>query len=150
MANRSFSVTVRSPQSAEALWNRLADARTWPEWAAFSHAALEREGSPTPDGVGAIRNFGTAKVVSREEVVLFDAPHHLAYILLSGMPIRDYRADVVLKSVEPGAGGGTDITWSSSFAPKRPGTGWFFQAFLRWFVGRTAKALATAPSRLHT
>src|ERR1700680_3990736 len=53
--------------------------------------ANRSDGSPTPDGVGAIRVLGVdpskpAKC-NREEVVAFDAPSHFGYSLLSGQPI---------------------------------------------------------------
>jgi hypothetical protein len=40
-----------------------------------------------------------------------------AYELLSGLPIRDYRAGVTLA---PAAEGGTAIRWRSSFRPGFP------------------------------
>lgn len=43
---------------------------------------LERAGAPTPDGVGAIRRLGFGPMGSREEVVAFEPPTHLGYVLL--------------------------------------------------------------------
>ncbi len=123
------------------VWALLADARGWSKWARFSSSTLEREGSPEPDGVGALRCFGTGPIHSREEVVVFDAPTHLAYELRKGMPIDGYRADVYLEA-EPT---GTKITWASSFTNARPAiANGFFRSFFKFFIGDTAKRLARA------
>ena len=139
---KRFQVSADSAARVERVWELLADARGWSRWASFRSSSLEREGTPPPDGVGAIRRFGTGPGVSREEVVEFDPPRHLAYRLLSGLPIRGYRADV---TIEPRDGGGSTITWASSFERATiPGTGGLLTAFLRYFVGDTAKRLARA------
>jgi hypothetical protein len=41
-------------------------------------------------------------------------------VLLSGVPARDYRAEIDLT---PAAGGGTDIRWHTTFTSKIPGLG---------------------------
>ena len=135
-------VVVRSTASREAVWALLADARGWSRWAPFRTSALEREGSPVPDGVGALRRFGRGPVVSREEVVAFP-PRRLVYELRSGLPLRDYRAEVTLTP----AGSGTEIAWRSRFAPRVPATGWLFRLFLRRFITEVATRLARHAER---
>jgi uncharacterized protein YndB with AHSA1/START domain len=135
---RTIDVHVYAAAPVEAVWRWLADARSWSTWTRFSYAELEREGVPAPDGVGAIRSFGTGKVVSREEILEFDPPHHLAYTLLSGMPVRDYRADVTLTP----DGDGTLITWHSTFEPKYPATGAALAAFMKFVLRDIATRLA--------
>ena len=140
----AFEVVAHSTAPPERVWPLLADARGWSSWARFTHSELEREGSPEPDGIGALRAFGSGPVRSREEVVAFDEPLHLAYELRRGMPIKGYRADVTL---EPD-GDGTRITWSSHFERATvPGTGAFYRWFLRTFIADTAKRLARAAER---
>jgi hypothetical protein len=102
-------------------------------------SAWDREGAPEPGGVGAIRRLGSAPFFSREEVVEYEPPRRLSYVLLSGMPVRDYRADVEL--IPDGAG--TEIRWRSSFVPKIPGTGPLFRRLMAGIVGGFARRLAT-------
>jgi uncharacterized protein YndB with AHSA1/START domain len=128
-------VTTAAP---DAVWRWLADASSWREWTRLSRTRLVREGEPAPDGVGAIRHFALAGGSSREEVVVFDPPHHLAYVLLQGLPVLNYRADVTL---EP-TGAGTRILWHSTFDAKYPGTGRVMRAFLRSVLSDTATRLA--------
>ena len=64
----------------------------------FSSRLSSAEGEPPPDGVGAIRQLGMGFLGSREEVVEWDAPSHLGYVILSSMlPVRNYRADIFLE-----------------------------------------------------
>jgi hypothetical protein len=138
------SASALSGVGREAVWPLLAEARRWPEWSTVSKAELEREGTPPPDGVGAIRRFRTGFVTTREEVVEFEPPGRLAYTMLSGLPVRGYLAIVELI---PDRDGMTRITWNSSFSGAPPGTAWFWRAFLRFTLRNFAHRLARAAGR---
>ena len=117
--------------------------QTWKDWGTFTVAELEQEGDPAPDGVGAIRRFGFPVYASREQVVAFEPPTHLGYTLLSGLPLAGYRSDVTLA---PAAGGGTDISWVSSF-DARAADGWFWAGFLKLMLTDFTRRLAKAAER---
>jgi hypothetical protein len=51
----------------------------------------------------------------------------LSYILLSGLPLEDYRADVDLIAAPAG---GTTIRWRSRFRPKHRALGWFWRLLM--------------------
>jgi uncharacterized protein YndB with AHSA1/START domain len=126
MAPRTFSRCSRTAAPIEAVWPLIGEARRWREWSFLDRSELESEGDPAPDGVGAVRAFTRNGVGSKEEVLAWDPPHHLAYAIISGFPVRNYRADVVLTSEPPSGdatGGGTTVTWSVRFEPQVPGTG---------------------------
>lgn len=125
------------------MWELVSRAELWHTWTAFPSTRLEREGDPAPDGVGAIRRFGFGAMGSREEVVAFEPPNHLGYVLLSGLPVRDYRSDVTLT---PTTGGGTAIAWVSSF-DARPADGWFWAGFLKLLLTDFSRRLAKASIR---
>jgi uncharacterized protein YndB with AHSA1/START domain len=137
-------VATRSSAPVERVWAVLADARRWKEWTPFRTTELEREGSPDPDGVGALRRFGLSPVVSREEVVEFEPPRRLVYELRSGLPVNAYRAEVTLTPWEQG----TEIDWRSRFEPRIPGTGPFFRAFLTRAITDIAGRLARRAEQL--
>jgi hypothetical protein len=132
------------------VWELVADLRTWAHWGDWAETNLEREGTPPPDGLGAIRRLTSAPrgivrrpIVSREEVVEFEPPRRLAYELLSGLPLRDYRGEITLTEAD----GGTEITWRSEFEPKIPGTGGLFRRALGKFIADAAKRLAAEAER---
>lgn len=137
------SANIAAP--IDVVWAILADHRRYNEWAAMSNSTLEREGVLDPDGVGAIRVLGTGPVVSREEVVVFDPPHHLAYTLLSGLPISNYRADVELVDYH---GVRTLVTWRGSFDAAR-GLGRLMVAFLHVVLSDFTRRLAKTARHQH-
>ena len=138
MGQHIVDVTRHANATPEVVWRWLADAASWSSWTRLTRTRLERDGAPTPDGVGAIRDFGRTGGGSREEVVVFDPPHHLGYVLLGGLPIANYRADVTLTAED----GGTRISWHGEFDQKYPGTAGVMRALIRFVLTDIAKALA--------
>lgn len=122
----------------EVVWSLVADASGWQRWSPMDESGLEQPGSPEADGVGAIRRFRTGRIVSREQVIAFEGPRRLAYTLLSGLPLRDYRADVLLTP----SPSGTRVEWKSQFRAKVFGTGWIYGFMLRRFLRQLLAALA--------
>jgi hypothetical protein len=98
---------------------------------------LLREGTPTADGVGALRRFAVGPFGSCEEVVEFDPPNHLGYEARKGVPARRYRGDIFLRP----EGDGTAITWTGSIEPIVRGTGGLGLAFTRTFARLFTKEL---------
>ena len=143
----SYEVTARSAAPPARVFALLADATSWPRWAGpvIGHGSWEREGTPAPGGVGAIRKLGRAPVYAREEILTYEPPSHHAYTIVSGNPVRNYRADVHLVP----DGDGTRITWRGTFDPLVPGTGRMLNAFYRKLIGNTAKRLAAYAERDH-
>jgi len=138
VSHHTIDVSRHSAAAPEAVWRWLADASSWREWTRLTDTRLVRPGSPVPDGVGAIRHFGALGGSSLEEVVAFEPPRHLAYVLRRGLPIANYRADVTLDPVA----GGTDIHWHGEFDTRYPGTGRVMTAFLHAMLTGFASSLA--------
>ena len=136
--------TATSSAPPSAVFALLADIETWSRWGSWERAELE---APAPDGtggVGAIRRltsraFGRP-IVSRERVAELVPDRRVVYELLSGLPLVGYRGVIEL---EPD-GGGTRITWSSSFDGETWLGGWFYRLVLAPFIGATARAVARA------
>src|SRR3954447_25879187 len=141
----SYEVTEGAPAVSATVLGLLADRAGWSAWCGpmVVRSWWEREGSPEPGGVGAIRRLGLGKLSSREEIVGYDAPRHLAYTWLTKFPVRDYRADVRL---EPD-GTGTRIVWSGTFAPAFPGGATVMRRFFLGAVGGFTKRLAKEAER---
>jgi hypothetical protein len=146
MALSIYEFTVPSAASNEVVFEVLADATRWREWAGFSVGVSEweREGEPAPGGVGAIRKLGRWPMFGREEITEYDPPRHLGYTILSGLPVRGYHADIDLLPVEAG---GTTIRWAGAFEPAVRGTGAALEAVVGRIVHGYAKAAAKEAER---
>ena len=136
---RGFQVFARSTAPPDVVWALLVDATAWSKWSRILKAEREREGTPAPDGIGSIRRLGTGPAISREEVVAFEPPKHFAYVLLSGLPVERYRADVELAPDRDG----TLITWNARFVPRWRTAG----GPLEWFLRRTLTSFARGLAR---
>ena len=143
----SFSVEARSLATPDEVFAVLADVPRWQEWAGpvVPRSSYAREGIGAPGGVGAIRKLGSGPLSSREEIVVFEPPTRLAYVLLNGQRRHGYRAEVEL---EPLPTGGTKIVWSGSFRPPLPGTGrLMLLGFRRLVAGFASRLAARAEQR---
>ena len=123
-----IETTARSSADAATVYSLLIDGKTWPTWSPLDSFELD----------GDVRVFRTGRTVSREEVVEQVPNRRFSYALLSGLPLRNYRADIDLTPVD----GGTVIHWRSSFTPKVPGTGWIYRWALGKFIQRCVDGLA--------
>ena len=76
MTEYSFAAEGDSTASPEAVFAVLADGTRWNEWAGWfvRESFWEREGTPAPGGVGAIKRLGGKPIYSREETVEYDPP----------------------------------------------------------------------------
>jgi uncharacterized protein YndB with AHSA1/START domain len=145
MSRKQQQIDVRAvvPAPPAAVWADLADGSTWPTWSPLGSYELVSAGSTGPDTpLGEVRVFRTKQVVGetapREEVVEVVPERHLAYVLVGGMPLDGYRADIDLTPVD----GGTEVRWRSTFTARRPGAGWFYRRVLGLFIQRCVDGLA--------
>ena len=120
----------------------LRDGPTWPTWIDIDTMEIETEGESGGESVGAIRlvHFRRAgkTFTTREQVVELVPDRRFSYSLVSGLPLRDYRADVDLT---PSPGGGTDIRWAGSWRPAIPGTGLLTRLAVRHLYRQFSKGL---------
>src|SRR5436190_575475 len=80
----------------------VSDLKGWKDWGPWELSEVVQEGSPDPNGVGAIRLIRADKRALgrkpklREQVNVFEPPQRFGYTVLSGMPVKDYQATVTL------------------------------------------------------
>jgi hypothetical protein len=78
---------------------------------------LDREGTPAPNGVGAIRRLVAIGPPFVEEIIEYQRPTRYAYKMLSGAPTRDHIGTIELRE----AGTGTAVSWHLRSTLKIPG-----------------------------
>lgn len=142
MSARRIVVTrTRDTHAApEIVFALLADSSTYPSWSTIGGYEMERPGTAAPHGVGEIRVFSAYGIFKiREEVVALVDNRFMAYTLLSGLPMRNYRGETTL---EPLPNGGTRITWQSSFTDVA-GNGWIMRAFMAWVLATLTRSLVS-------
>ena len=139
MAEQTISARSWTPAGPAAVYELLVDGATWPVWSPIDSFELEREGHEGGESLGAVRVFRVGRARSREEIIDLQPEQRFGYALLSGLPLRGYRAAVDLEPRD----GGTAIHWHSTFRAKVPGTGRLFRRFLGGFVQRCADGLAS-------
>ena len=139
MGHHSYDITEVTAAPIEVVFDVIADAPGWSRWnRSIARASWEVEGDPAPGGVGAVRALGAARgPLSRERIVAFAPPRHLAYVIDSGpMPVRSYRADITLESLSDG---GTRISWMGSWTTRVPGVSGFLTRMVRGFATGAAR-----------
>lgn len=133
-------VSAWSPAVPADVFALLEDVTTWTQWAGFKEASYERGGDPSPHGVGAVRRFRAGPLSSRETVLQFEPGRRLVYDYVGTLPLRNYRAEVVVAR----HAGGTRITWHATFSSAWPLAGPMLRRFMTKVLGLTATRLAKA------
>jgi uncharacterized protein YndB with AHSA1/START domain len=110
----------------ETVFERYTDHAGWSSWAGIGTVRLARSGAPTPNGVGAVREFDKARGL-QEQVLEFEPPRRMVYtVVRGGFPITGHRGEVTF---EPHPRG-TRLVWRASFGSKIPFTARPMAAFI--------------------
>jgi uncharacterized protein YndB with AHSA1/START domain len=131
----------------EAVWALVSDATRYPEWGPWRTAEYRRPDEASPRGPGAVQwlqsshRYFLRYPVSVEKILEVEEGRMLAYTVVGGIPVRNYRAEVTLTPT----GDGTHIRWASSWdATPRGRLVW---RSLRTLYPQIVEALATAAER---
>jgi uncharacterized protein YndB with AHSA1/START domain len=114
MASFTFERAVAAPP--QTVFDVLTEHRRYASITPLRRSALEREGEPPPDGVGAIRVLSALGPPLREEVVAYEPPRRFSYTVLSGAPVRDHLGTVEMTSTP----GGTRVVYAVRMMPTLP------------------------------
>jgi hypothetical protein len=140
-----FEVAARSAAGPDEVWAVLVDSLRWPDWTLLPTPTMTAEGDPAPFGLGAIRCFRLGPFTAEEEVIGWEPPRRYRYTVRR-MPVRGYRAEVVLEPVP----GGTAIAWRAEFERCTvPGLSRTFRWSVKVALGRLARNLARHAEERH-
>jgi uncharacterized protein YndB with AHSA1/START domain len=142
---------VEAEQTAQAepaiVWALVSDVTTYPRWGPWSEAGYRRPGDASPRGAGAVywlrssRRYGLRHPVSVEKILDAEEGRRLAYTVIGGIPVRNYRAEVTLVPAD----GGTRIRWAATW--DRTLAGRLVQRSLRGAYPQIVADLATAAEK---
>lgn len=103
-----FTLKRTSTASIETLFDAMTDHRGIANYVcACRRSTLDREGTPAPNGVGAIRRLVAIGPPFVEEIIEYQRPTRYAYKMLSGAPTRDHIGTIELRE----ANAGTEVSW---------------------------------------
>ena len=138
----------RTAQAPPAIvWALVSNAMTYPQWGPWSEVGYRRQGDASPRGPGAVywlrssHRYGLRRPVSVEKILDAEEGRRLAYTVIGGIPVRNYRAEVTLAP----APGGTRIRWAASW--DRTLAGRLVQRSLRGLYPQVVADLARAAEK---
>jgi uncharacterized protein YndB with AHSA1/START domain len=140
MSEHTFDVVTTSAASPAQVFDLLADAPRWREWAGSS--IRESTWVSGSGEVGSVRRLGRRPLHTTETITELRCPHRMGWTV-TGLPVRDYRCTVDLT---PTSSGGTEIRWSGRFTAPRALAA-LLRPALRHTVRGFAEAAATAAAR---
>jgi uncharacterized protein YndB with AHSA1/START domain len=143
--------TAKAPP--ETVWALVSDATNYPSWGPWSDGHYKKAGEHSPHGVGAVQVLRSAQrylgrhTTSVERILECEQDRHLAYTVIGGIPVRNYRADVTLT---PSAEG-THIRWAADWdntvlgRMAWRGLGTFFPEMMAGLVAAAEQGAAHSP-----
>jgi len=141
MASFRFEREVAAPP--EVVFSVLTDHRGYAGITPLRKAELEREGTPAPDGVGAVRVLSAVGPPLREEVLVYEPGKRFSYKLLSGLPVRDHVGTVELTP----SGQGTKVAYAVRTTPTVPVVGFGVVAVVKQGVRQLLGGIAKESER---
>jgi uncharacterized protein YndB with AHSA1/START domain len=112
MSRLSVEAEGTTRAGPEVVWSLVANANSYAQWGPWNDGGY-RPPAAGPSQEGSVQWFRYGqRTTSVEQILEVDPPRHLAYKVVSGLPVRNYRADVTLT---PTSSGGTTIRWAASW-----------------------------------
>ena len=139
-----FTLTRTTTAPIEKVFDALTNHRGIADYVwAVRRSTLDREGTPAPNGVGAVRRIEALGPAIVEEIIEYQRPTAYAYKMLSGAPVRDHVGTVSLRE----AGTGTEVSWHLRSTPKIAGFDWLLSPVLKRVIGELLNGTVDAAER---
>jgi len=111
MSQLSVEARAETKAPVELVWSMVSDATRYAVWGPWTESGYQSPGVEDPKGVGTTRWMKLGRTRTVEKILEFEPVQRIAYTVVSGIPVRNYRAEVVLNSNS----GGTAIRWSATW-----------------------------------
>ncbi|MDB5986246.1 MAG: hypothetical protein JWR16_1299 [Nevskia sp.] len=134
--------TIQAP--IEQVFDLIADHARYDQFPGVRKSTLIRNGKPSKNGVGAIREIDAGKAWFREEITAYQRPTRMDYQIVRSFPPLQHRgASVQLKKV----GNATEVTWTSTVRLKVPLIGDLLTPLLASQLAKSFKRVLQAIGR---
>jgi len=112
MGELHVEATGRTLADVDTVWALVADANTYAQWGPWNDGGYDppAKGPSLPGSIQWFR-FGR-RTTSVERILEVDAPSRIVYVVVRGIPVKNYRAEVTLT---PDGNGGTSIRWTATW-----------------------------------
>ncbi|ORB73445.1 SRPBCC family protein [Mycobacterium scrofulaceum] len=139
-----FTLTRTSTAPIETVFDAMTDHRGIADYMwAIRRSTLDREGTPAPNGVGAIRRLAAFGPPFVEEIIEYERPTGYAYKMLSGAPTRNHIGTIRLRETEMG----TEVSWHLRTTLKVPGVDRLMLPVLKKVIDELLKGGIAAAER---
>jgi uncharacterized protein YndB with AHSA1/START domain len=98
--------------SRELVWSMVSDASAYARWGPWDASGEETsDDGGGEQGVGSVRWMRLGRTRTVERILEIEPAHRLVYTVVRGVPVRNYRAEVVLDPLDSG----TAIRWIATW-----------------------------------
>jgi uncharacterized protein YndB with AHSA1/START domain len=96
----------------EVVWSLVSNANTYKDWGPWNDGGY-RPPAAGPTRKGSVQWFRYGRrTTSVEEILEVEEPRRVVYKVVSGLPVKNYRAEVTLT---PTPSGGVSIRWAATW-----------------------------------
>ena len=111
----SNRILIQIDAPKERVFEIMTDHPRYVKWTRAKKVYLKKEGSPTPNGLGAIRVFDLGLMKSPEEVIGWEENRSMTYRLLNQWPLKNYTATMSLSETDDSK---TELLWESNWTKR--------------------------------
>jgi uncharacterized protein YndB with AHSA1/START domain len=117
MAQLHVEAEATAKAAQETVWALVSDATKYPSWGPWIDGHYQKAGEKAARGVGAVQVLRSAQrymgrhITTVERILEVEEGQRLVYLVIRGMPVRNYRGEVALTP----AGDGTRIRWTADW-----------------------------------
>jgi uncharacterized protein YndB with AHSA1/START domain len=117
MSQLQVSAEQTARAEPEAIWALVSDASRYPQWGPWSAGGYQSPGGTSPRGPGAVQWLRSSHraylryATTIEKILEADEGRRLAYTVLKGIPVRNYRGEVTLTPTADG----TQVRWAATW-----------------------------------
>jgi uncharacterized protein YndB with AHSA1/START domain len=120
---QTIDITETIPLPIERAFELLADHANYHRFPGITRSELLENGTPAPNGLGAVRRVALGDVVLDEKITGFEPPERLEYRIIASKPVNVVHEGGTMELTAVAEG--TRIRWRSSFKLSIPVIGWF-------------------------